>query len=111
MSRADKTRPYRVKIFDTHTALEVHDHRLGECDLQSPSEWLRALEFEDGHEERRCSWDLRSSQMHKASDGCQLCTQSRYFRMKTRTERHQSHKETRSYSREYRNPSNAVDEE
>lgn len=111
MSKTDKTRPLRVKIFDTHTALEAHDHRLGECDLQSPSEWLRALEFENKHEFRRCSWDLRPSQMHKASDGCDMCTQSSYRRIKTRRERHRSHDEMHAYRRKFYDASGVSEEE
>jgi hypothetical protein len=87
MSRTYKTRPYWVRLKDSHAcAVAVHDHRFGDCDLVELDRW-----GEDpgvgGWGDPRCYW---MSAPYVVTCGCWMCTEAPWRRRERRRSRHQA---------------------
>lgn len=93
MSKTYKTRPYWVKVNDSHRLVDEHDHRDGECDLPIIPVFWRAVDAP----QTSCRWEESTDQrMNRANwCGCAMCT----MQVERRADRRRSRREGRSYAR------------
>jgi hypothetical protein len=86
MSRTYKTRPYWVRLKDRHaTAVAVHDHRFGPCDLVD-----LACVTDDSTGSSRCYW---TANPYVITCGCPMCTEAPWRREERRRARHMARAE------------------
>lgn len=93
MSHTDKTRPYRVRIWDRTdlTAVEYHDHCDGVCTLPATLDEDRNLPWSRGH----CRLEFTYTGTNICS--CQWCSgRGRWARWERRATRHRVQQQLRT---------------
>ena len=72
-------------MLDKGKAIEVHDHRDGECDLPDLDEWVKTPMAS----RTRCYWDLCLRELYEHHTcGCWMCTERPFRKQQRRKERH-----------------------
>jgi hypothetical protein len=91
--RTDQHQSALYRLLDPRLAREMHDHRVGDCDLLPVGEWVRNP---PGWRAVRCRWDLRLSEYYEHGIcGCGMCTGQFDRKWKARRRRYAARQEIR----------------